>query len=225
MITPPDTRSMGESLADELSLDHPVRVDWYRYSSAKATCRLRNGVYIVRISLFYHDAPPEVIRSLALSVLCRITKRRDPHAAVYRTYIASPSGAEKFRAWRQLHGKKVLRGSTGAHHDLRQAFRRVNRQYFNGTIPDITLTWGRESRRRLGHYDAHHTTIVVSRIFDRPSVPDVLVDFIIYHELLHFVIPTAIRNGRRVIHPPEFRRRERLFHDYPRVKEMLKRLR
>jgi hypothetical protein len=49
---------------------------------------------------------------------------------------------------------------------------------------------------------------------DQVFVPRYFVEFIVYHELLHHVIPPVRVNGRYQIHSPAFRQREREFPAY-----------
>ena len=51
---------------------------------------------------------------------------------------------------------------------------------------------------------------------DQPWVPHYVLESIVYHELLHAALPATVVDGRRRVHTPEFRRRERL---YPRLDE------
>jgi hypothetical protein len=220
-----DLIDLGFSVAREMNISSNVIIEWYSYTSAKATCRLRDGAYKIRISRFYLEAPSEVVRSLVCSVLARIMRRSDRYLGVYKTYLAKPEVRERLAAYRGARGRKILRGHQGRFHNLQESFDRVNLKYYDGEISGITLTWGQDSRRTLGHYDATHRTIVVSSRFDRRTVPGFLVDFIIYHELLHHVIPTRYRNGRRIMHPPELKKRERQFDRYEEVVKLLKTIR
>ena len=108
----------------------------------------------------------------------------------------------------------------GQEHDLLQIFRRVNGRYF-GNTHDALITWGRASPRRsegerrtikLGSYSAVERLIRIHPVLDRAWVPRYFVEYIVFHEMLHHVIPTSRVNGRAVLHPPEFRERER---EYP----------
>jgi hypothetical protein len=67
------------------------------------------------------------------------------------------------------------------------------------------------AKRSLGHYDAAHNTIVVSRVFDRPSSPRYAIEYLLYHEMLHLKHPVKMRGLRRCVHPPEFKAEEALF--------------
>ncbi len=76
----------------------------------------------------------------------------------------------------------------------------------------------------LGHYDAAHNTIVVSRVFDRPDTPRCAIEYLLYHEMLHLKHPVRVKAGRRCVHSREFQAEERLFPDLDAAKAYLKRL-
>jgi hypothetical protein len=42
-------------------------------------------------------------------------------------------------------------------------------------------------------------------------VPRYVVENVVFHEMLHQLIPRQYLNGRWSVHPPEFRRQERRF--------------
>jgi predicted metal-dependent hydrolase len=75
----------------------------------------------------------------------------------------------------------------------------------------------------LGHHDENHSTIVISLSLDDRSVPDYVVEFVLFHEILHIVYPTRIVGGRRQIHSPEFRRHERTFRFYDAAEAWIER--
>jgi predicted metal-dependent hydrolase len=82
------------------------------------------------------------------------------------------------------------------------------------------MTWSREhARNRLGHYDPAHNAIVISRVFDHPRVPEFVVEYIVYHEMLHLRHPVKVRGSRRCVHSAEFQADEKLF---PRLTEAQK---
>ena len=68
-------------------------------------------------------------------------------------------------------------------------------------------------------------TVMLSVTLDDAGVPDQVVDFVMYHELLHRVLGAPVVDGRVRAHTPEFRRRERAFPDYDRARSWLDRQR
>ena len=81
-----------------------------------------------------------------------------------------------------------------------------------------------KARRLLGHYDAAHNTIMVSRVFDRKNTPRYAIEYLMYHEMLHLKHPVKVRGDRRCVHPREFQAEEKLFPELEQAKAYLKQL-
>ena len=113
----------------------------------------------------------------------------------------------------------------GAAHDLGESFARVNADYFRGDMPRPRLTWNRTfTGRKFGHYDWIHDTVMVSRTLDSPKVPQFVVDFLVFHELLHKFHGLHWVNGRGYAHTAEFQQSERKFARYEEAEAVLKKL-
>ena len=59
---------------------------------------------------------------------------------------------------------------------------------------------------------------------DSPEVSSTLVDYVMYHELLHKKHGAILVNGRRVAHSPAFRDDERRFIGWKQAEDELTRL-
>ena len=115
--------------------------------------------------------------------------------------------------------------SHGANHDLAASFDRINAAYFKGAMLRPTLTWNRTfTGRKFGHYDFVHDTLMVSRTLDSADVPAFVVDFLVFHELLHKFHGLHWVNGRGYVHTGEFQRDERKFVQYEQAEAVLKKL-
>ena len=85
------------------------------------------------------------------------------------------------------------------------------------------ITWGKKNpkwsvrKRMLGSFCRNTNTIRINPVLDKKTIPQYIINFVIYHEMLHSVIPVEKKNGRRLIHTAEFRRREQLFKDYKKA--------
>jgi hypothetical protein len=55
---------------------------------------------------------------------------------------------------------------------------------------------------------------MLSLSLDHPEVPEYVVDFVMYHELLHKKHGETVINGRRFVHTASFRREEQQFEKY-----------
>jgi hypothetical protein len=113
----------------------------------------------------------------------------------------------------------------GRAHDLDESFARVNAAYFGGLMPRPRLVWNRTlTARKFGHYQPSRDTVMISVTLDDPAVRRSLIDFVMYHELLHKKHGTLIANGRRLSHSPAFRADERQFAGYDEAERQLKEL-
>jgi hypothetical protein len=107
----------------------------------------------------------------------------------------------------------------GRHHDLDAILEDVRRRFFSDGAA-VKICWGRWSGRsrtrsiRFGAYLPRASLIRIHPALDQAFVPRLFVEFIVYHELLHHVIPPVRSNGRYQIHSPAFRLRERQFPAY-----------
>jgi len=103
----------------------------------------------------------------------------------------------------------------GRVHSLDDSFDRVNHAYFADSIPRPLLKWNRIlTGRKFGHYRQSRDTVMLSVSLDDGRVPSYVVDFVMYHELLHKKHGALLVNGRRLVHTPAFRAEERLFTNY-----------
>ncbi len=109
----------------------------------------------------------------------------------------------------------VEKRTSGVHHDLGESFDRINGRHFGGRLACPRLTWSRTfASRKFGHYDPIRDTVMISSTLDHADVPAFVVDFIMYHELLHKKLGAEWRNGRQAVHTPEFKAEERRFEQY-----------
>ena len=201
-----------------------IVVEFYAYVRLSHTIRRRGERVQVRLSDLLADAPDEVQQALAVILVAKLLRRTVPPEAlaVYRVYASQPRTAQAAEVRRQTAGHKFVSSPQGGFYNLERLFHKLNRRYFDGALPQPTLTWSQhEPRRILGHHDATHNTIVVSRALDAHDVPDWVVEFVLYHEMLHIKHPTRIINGRRAIHTAVFRADERLFPRYAEAQEWL----
>ncbi|MBK9164678.1 MAG: SprT-like domain-containing protein [Acidobacteria bacterium] len=194
-----------------------VHVSFYPYIGINQTIRVRDGQIYVRIAEICWEMPIEIHKALAYVLVAKLFRRRVPKRAreLYTNYISSPEMRERATASRRERGRKVITGTSGAIYDLEELFSDLNAKYFWGTLRKPTLTWSaKPTFRILGHFDSHHDTIVISRSLDSTDVPRLVIEYVMYHEMLHVFHPTVHHNGRRYNHTPEFRRDEERFENF-----------
>jgi hypothetical protein len=204
---------------------------------------MRHGVLHARIHHMFLDAPVRV-----LNALVRYVTRGDKRASELVGEYIEANGARLARR----RPRAIPLVAKGTHHDLLAIFHAINERYFGGSCHAL-ITWGKKQPRRsegprkaikLGSYSSLERLIRIHPSLDRTWVPKYFVAFVVYHEMLHHMIPAArgttrgrIANlsfekshgyrsrgargpvARRVLHPPEFLERERLFRKYERALE------
>lgn len=192
----------------------PIHVSFYPYIGINHTIRIREGEIFVRVGEICHEMPLTSHRGLAYVLVGKLLRKRIPPGAreVYSAYIKSEYIRDKARDSKRARGRKVVTTSKGAVYDLDEMFARLNEHYFRGQIPKPALTWSAtKTYRILGHHDATHEHITISRSLDSADVPRYVVEYVVFHEMLHIAHPTRHVNGRRYNHTPAFRRDERKF--------------
>lgn len=195
-----------------------MHIEFFPFAGLTHTARLRESRLLIRVSDLLADAPEEVLRSLALILLAKVYRRRihQSHHALYRAFILGSEMQQRARTARTARGRRPRPAiAKGRWQNLDRNFDRVNAEYFAGNLDRPRLAWSAtRSRRILGRYDATHHTVFISLFFDSPLIPDFVLDYILYHELLHIRHPSRARDCRFINHTPEFRADERKFKSY-----------
>lgn len=195
------------------------RVGFYPYAGLKSTIYQRPDHYEVRLGDLLEKAPLTVHYSLACILLSKLDRRfrlTRAERVAYEQWSRSKPVTELHEAARRERGTKPIDSPKGDTHHLTLLFHRLNRDYFNSLLPRIRIGYSRDRSRSLwGHHDNAHATIVINRMLDSPRVPEHAIEMIVYHEMLHHVVPIEHGpSGRRIVHSRRFREAERLYRHY-----------
>jgi hypothetical protein len=200
----------------------PIAVRFRRFTSLNTTIRLREGKLFVSLSDLLEGAPEPVAHAIAHILLAKLYDKRKLNPALelrYKRFSSSPAVVRQTEMIRSTRGSKRYFGPQGHFYNLEEVFDSLNMRFFGGLLGRPELTWSEGmAKRSLGHYDAAQNTIVVSRVFDRPSSPRYAVEYLLYHEMLHLKHPVRMRGMRRCVHSREFKADEALF---PQLKEAM----
>lgn len=116
--------------------------------------------------------------------------------------------------------------SEGRFFDLREIFDKINGRYFRNRLRDYTIVWGRRRRERpksyivFGSIQEEDRMIRIHPLLDRQFVPTWYLEFVVFHEMLHAVVPDRHdRAGRRIVHHEGFLKKERRFRHYRRSQQ------
>ncbi|RRA47107.1 M48 family metallopeptidase [Acidipila sp. EB88] len=205
----------------------PIHARFRKFTSLNTTIRMREGVLRVHLSDLLEGAPEPVLRAIAHILLAKLYRKpiEATHASRYKRYTLSEPVVRQTEQIRQLRGRKRVITAKGQYWDLDEVFESLNTSFFFGLLGRPVLTWSEHNARRLlGHYDAAHNTIMVSRVFDRADVPRFAIEYLMYHEMLHLKHPVTVRRGRRCVHPRAFQEEEELFPQIDAARAYLKTL-
>ena len=207
-------------LADALedTLLERVRLTVHDNRSTMLSYQRRESGVKVRLHHMFLDAPEDVVRAIADFACGRLipAARRRSAGARIDAYVK-----EHRRRIGEPRADRV--NPRGEVHDLQAIFDRLNAEHFEGRI-DARIGWGavRGMRRRrtikTGVYVEAARLIRIHAHLDRPEVPEFYVAMVVFHEMLHQAVPARERYGRRVVHGPDFRSRERAYPDYERAR-------
>jgi predicted metal-dependent hydrolase len=205
-----------------------IKVEFFPFAGINHTAHLNEGKLRIRVSDLFVEAPEEVHRALALILLGKLYRKKLDNSIhrTYRSFILRNEIQERARLARTSRGRaNRVTHSQGRHFDLEALFDRLNAQYFEGALDKPKISWSaKRSRHILGRYDATHHTIFVSRIFDMPRIPAYVIEYVMYHEMLHVRHQTRVQDCRVIVHTPEFKREEKRFAQFEQAKEWLRHL-
>ncbi len=230
MLVPPDFALIFQQEFRALrprALMPPFVVRFRRFTSLNTTIRLREGKVLVSLSDLLEGAPETVVHAIAHILLAKLYRKPvDAKQNLrFKRFASSAPVTRQTELIRNARGSKRYFGPEGRYYHLEEVFDSLNTRFFGGLLGRPELTWSEQiAKRSLGHFDAAHNTIVVSRIFDRPSSPRYAVEYLLYHEMLHLKHPVKMRGLRRCVHSREFKAEEAQFPQLAAALAFIKRL-
>ena len=201
-------------------------VEFHPYAGLTHTIRLREDVVFARLSDMLCDAPLAVLEAIAALLLARLYRRRAPREFLrtYRNFSYATNTRRRLMALRRTRGRKASERPAGDAHDLAPLFDKLNERYFDGALPRPRLAWSnRPWRSMLGCFDPALEQIVINRALDREKVPQYVVEYVLYHEMLHQKHPLKFARCRLESHSTKFRAEEKRFSHYEPAHKFLAR--
>jgi hypothetical protein len=185
---------------------------------------LRQGKVYARVSDILKHSPREVLYSLACILLAKLyrVKVAVEHERLYRAYSRQSSVLDATDSSRRTRGYKLTTSPQGQFYDLDVLFDSLNERYFGGKMAKPVLSWSQQNTHRvLGHHDHVHGAIVLSRTLDQQRVPPFVVEFVLYHEMLHAKYLPRREPSRTVYHSRQFREDEAKFERFDEASKWL----
>ncbi len=183
----------------------PVRFETYPYVTFRVKVREKDGFLTIRTHTDAVKAPMDLLEELV-----RVS---------FMMYKNEPVDRERrARLWLDMSRYVDLDESTqGDVYDLDRVFADLDRQYFKGTVDKPELCWTTDKRKNnvLGYYAPQGDRIVINRALDTSHIPRYVLDYVMYHELLHKSVGKRRgRYGNEVYHHRTFYKLERAFDKY-----------
>ena len=203
------------------------RVEFYPYSSLVLTIRRRDDTMRVRFSDLLRRAPRPVLEGAAALLLSKIYRCKAPLTLTtpYVRYARSHRLRSRIHRMRRRRVASLGVVPGGRHFDLVQLFQQLNDRYFNSRLERPQIGWSHRSwRRQFGCYDPGPNHILLNRRMDRPGIPPFVVEYVLFHEMLHVKHPVRRSGCTLVSHSRQFRQEEKRFPDFARARRILDRL-
>lgn len=201
-------------------------VEFHPYADLTLTIRLRQDAAHVRLSDLLRGASLQIFESAAAILLSRMYRRKTPREFLdaYREFSYSARVRTRLAQLRRTRGRRIPERPAGQFHDLAPLFDQLNREYFAGALPRPRIGWShRPWRRTLGTYDPALDQIVLSRDLDRPKIPQYVVEYVLFHEMLHVKHPIRFARCRLQSHSAAFRAEEKRYANYDQAQKFLRR--
>ncbi len=172
-----------------------------RLSDFNSNIRFTPSSIKVNLNLQWKDIDPEIKIGLVQNLLLKMFKTRAQtyNIELYNNFIKNIP---------------ILTPKTRSDPLLEASFQRANR-LLPEAVEQPNLVWGTDSFRKLASYNFHNDTIVVSTLFEAAS-PEML-DYLMYHELLHKYHKFSHNYGRSSFHSRAFREDERRYPDQDKI--------
>ena len=171
-----------------------------------ANIRLKGQILEIRMNAKWKDIDDETKIGLIQHLLLKIVKKKK-----------KTSNIELYHSF--VKNIPVLTPKNNIDGQLLDSFSRVNEQLLDGQLELPNLTWGKETFRKLAHYNFHTDTITMSSLFK--EAPLEIVDYIMYHEMLHKHLQFTSKNNRSSYHSPTFKRMEQMYPNYNMIEKRI----
>ncbi|MBI2523500.1 SprT-like domain-containing protein [Candidatus Woesearchaeota archaeon] len=178
-----------------------------RFKPYNANVRYRKNSLQFNLSKKWRTVSKEIQIGLIQGLMLRVFKEKDNtiNIDLYNHFM------------RNLH---ISAPKTNTDPILEKSFDKINEKYFFGFLETPNLAW-HNSIRRLGSYEYGSDTISISRVLLEDSD---LMDYVIYHEMLHKKFKFSSSNGRTCHHTREFKEMERKFDNSMEMEQRIKRI-
>lgn len=225
-LFPFDTGMSKELLADILENSAPRKVHLAitdnRVSMVSVDFSKPQAIK-VRLHEAFLKAPEDVINAL----------KRFLHDGNKSDWGVISTFAKRIVSENMRPARRKKKPKAGLVHHLGEIRNNVNKCFFGGKV-SCDIEWGqrvvakkrgRKSRSiRYGSWIPDLKTIRINPLLDDERVPYEFIRYIVFHEMLHAVVPVEQRGSRNYYHATTFKRLERAFPNLDVMHDLAKEL-
>lgn len=183
-----------------------------RLGDFNANVKLESNILHINLNLKWKNIDNEIKIGLIQTLLLKMFAKRFRFKTNYTTF-----NIELYNNF--VKKIPLLTPKTKTHPVLEESFHRVNKSYFHELLDIPNLVWGTDSKRKLACYNFHNDTVTVSTIF-RDCSSEIL-DYLVYHELLHKKQKFQYKKGRNYFHTRKFKEAEKLFPNQHQIERQI----
>lgn len=173
----------------------------------------------VSMHRMFLEAPHPVMEELA----CYLKKKSKSPSPVVKAFIEE--GIRKLDYSTKLRRNQMY--TQGDVYNLERLYNQVNEEYFKGKVK-LKITWYgktttlKRNKVTFGLYNEPMKLIKIHRLLDNLSVPDYVIKFVIYHEILHHTCPAHVDSkGMLHMHDKAFKKREEEYQYFQLAQEWM----
>ncbi|MEM4255418.1 MAG: hypothetical protein QXR53_03780 [Candidatus Norongarragalinales archaeon] len=214
-----------------LGKNYFVHASFEKYAGLKAKVEFKDGKIIAKASDGFENAERDVLVGLALVLLGGMFRKRidNAYTKAYKEFSTRESSSEYHDTLRKLRGHKRNLDPKGKYYNLTPIRDTLFMLYPHvlGQTPQPAIGWSeKKSKRILGFHDGAFNAITINRILDSERVPLFVVQYVVFHELLHCKHKVLFQRGesmRRTVHPKAFKDDEKMFSLAEKAEEWVQR--
>ena len=190
-----------------IALEHSIKYTNH-FKPYNANVRLYRNMLTFSLSKHWRQVSEEIKIGLLQELLLKILKHKADFA------VRKTSNIDLYNIFiKNIH---IAIPKTKSEPELAASFERVNDAFFYGQIEKPNLQWG-NSLRKLGTYEYATDTLTISSVF-KDDVEE-LLDYIMYHELLHKKHKFDHTKKRHTHHSAAFKASEKEYPGHERLEK------
>ncbi|PJZ69460.1 hypothetical protein CH373_15300 [Leptospira perolatii] len=198
---------------------HRIQIKFFPYKNGNSSIRFAKGTLEVKFHTAFQNCDDSVSDSLVRLLFSRLLglKVQEQWRENIHSFLDQNLARQRTR--------KVKLHQAGAYFDLQEIFSKIATEYFREfDLSKLQIGWSnRNGFRRLGSFERESNSIRISPVLDNQSVPLFVMEHLVHHEILHYLIPVKRSKGKHIIHGFDFKRREREYADFSRADLWIKR--